>query len=164
MPTMPNVRPRNRGSGATCVYDHGPPRAPEAAVQEVNAPGQRKRHAERGVGNIFGPVVGNIGDFDTAPAGRGAIHIVEADPAPHDEPAVLQRMDCGFADPKAVIHHDCVRIVDPSNEFRLMASVECDDIREIAQNTTLAVERLGNEICDDDLESCFHKLNAATAD
>jgi hypothetical protein len=110
--------------------------------------GQHCGQGNRSVGDILGPIIGNVAHGDSPSAGRYAVHIVETDAASHNQLAMFQPSDRRSANGQEVIHHDARGILDPALQPTLPLCTERADIGNIAQDTFLYREIIGDEICD----------------
>jgi len=129
----------------------------QTAVQVKHAARQRQHHADGGIRDVLGAVVGHVGHRDAAFAGKFVVHIVEADAATDDEFAILQSGNGARSQADEVVEHQRIRILDLSDKIILGHRTERHDLGHVAEQAAFVIKWLFNEIGDNNFRALAHQ-------
>ena len=112
----------------------------------MDPPRQRHHQPDRRVGHLFGAIIGDVGHGNASLAGQGAIDVIDAHATADDQLAAIEPLDRRARQPKAVIQHDRVGVFNLAQKFLFAVTIERRDIGNVAQQSMLGFQTIGNEI------------------
>ena len=122
-------------------------------MEKVRAARKGKNHAERGVSNLFGPVIRDVADRNPVGPGSYVVDVVITHSTPDDYPAARETFKGLPGNREVVVADEGGGILDLPDQFLLAHGVEGYNLGFLPKNAPLDGEGFGDEVRDDDFWS-----------